>query len=54
MSAENRTVEEYTLLLARDKHITVDEAKSYAIVQQFENYVREIENGRNNCSKHDS
>ena len=39
MSKEDK-IKEYTEKVARDKHISVEEAKEYLVVKEYEKYVR--------------
>lgn len=39
MSKEDK-IKEYTEKFARDKHISVEEAKEYLVVKEYEKYVR--------------
>lgn len=41
MSAEYRTIEEYTQLVSTMRHITVEQAKETQEVKQFEKYLKE-------------
>ena len=49
MSKEEK-IKEYTEKFARDKHISVEEAKEYLVVKEYEKYVRDEPNQFNPVS----